>query len=356
MTESAQFASRLISASAGGYAAAATNRLLETHPDTADRFGAQAFSDWQAHLKQRLDELAAALLADEEQLFVSEVAWSAAAFRARQVPDSDLRASLECLRDILGEELPAAAGERPRRYLELGLAALERASDERAPQPSPESETRRLGLVYLEAALSGDRRRAVDAILAAVDGGLAIRAAFDALVFAQQQVGEMWHAQQLGVAQEHFVTETTRSVMALLAQRAESKETNGKTVVVASAPGNYHDIGPRVVAAFFEMEGWRTVHLAEPLPAGELALGLAAFEADLLALSMSLSTQLEASIALVKKARAERPGLKILVGGRCLVQRSKKLCERIGADACGETAADAVRLGGQLVGLAPTGP
>lgn len=100
------------------------------------------------------------------------------------------------------------------------------------------------------------------------------------------------------------------------------------------------------------MKGWRTIHLAEPMPADELALGLEAFEADLLALSMSLSTQLEATIALVAKARAERPGLKILLGGRSLVQ-CPQLCERTGADACGETAAAALRLGGQLVGLAP---
>jgi methanogenic corrinoid protein MtbC1 len=353
MKHSPQFASRLISASAAGYASAAANLLLERHPDTAGRFGGEAFADWRAHLKQRLDELAAALLADEAQLFVSEVAWSAAAFRARQVPDSDLRASLECLRDVLGEELPAAAGELPRRYLDLGIAALERAPAEQEPPVAEESDARRLGLAYLEAALSGDRRPAVGAILAAIDGGLAVRTAFDALIYAQQQVGEMWHASELGAGQEHFVTETTRSVMTLLTQHGESKEANGKTVVVASVPGNDHDMGARVVAAFFEMEGWRTIHLAERLPAGELALGLEAFEADLLALSMSLSTQLRATIDLVAKARGGRPGLKILVGGRSLA-RSPQLCNWIGADACGKTAEDAVRLGGQLVGLAPT--
>lgn len=78
----------LISASSTRYAGAVANRLLEQHPDTAGRFGARAFADWQTHLKQRLDESAAALLADEAQLFVSEVARSAAAFsqaRGRRV-------------------------------------------------------------------------------------------------------------------------------------------------------------------------------------------------------------------------------------------------------------------------------
>lgn len=355
MKEPFEFASRLISASAVGFAAAAANRLLERHPDTTGRFGAKAFASWQAHLKQRLDELAAALLVDEAQIFTSEVVWSAAAFRARKVPDSDLRASLECLRDVLAHELPPAAGEPASRFLDLGLSALERAPAERQPEAGQESETSRLGLAYLEAALSGDRCRAVDTILAAIDGGISVHTAFDALMFAQQQVGEMWHAWQLGIAQEHFVTEITRTVIALLSQQVEGRETNGKTVVIASVPGNAHDIGTRVVATLFEMEGWRAIYLSGQMPAGDLALGLETFDADLLALSMSLWAQLPATIEAVALVRAERPELKVLLGGRGLA-RSPQICARIGADACAETAEDALRLGRQLVGLDPTDP
>ena len=90
------------------------------------------------------------------------------------------------------------------------------------------------------------------------------------------------------------------------------------------------------------------------MPRWSGVLGLEAFEADLLALSMSQSTQLRATIALVAKARTVRPGLKILVGGRSLAQ-SPQLCERIGADAWGESAFEAPRLGGRLVGISPTG-
>lgn len=349
MSASNQFASSLIAAGAAGYAAAAAGRLLEKHPEVADRFGKSAFSDWQAHLKQRLEELSAAVLADDPRLLVAEVEWSTKAFRAREVPDSDLRASLECLRDVLSEELPPAAGERPGDFLGLALAALD-ASNGGPPRQVVESDTDRLGLVYLEAALSGDRDRALEAVLSASEGALELPSVFEALMFAQRQTGEMWHARELGVAQEHFVTETTRAAITLLTERAETKESNGKTVVVALSPGNYHDMAARIVSAFFILEGWRVIHLAEQTPADELALGLEAFDADLLALSMSLSTQLSATIDLVARARAERPGLKVLLGGRVLVQ-SPQLCERIGADAWGESAADAPALGAQLVGL-----
>lgn len=353
MAEPAEFASRLISAGAAGYAAGAAERLLELHPETAARFGASAFADWQAHLQQRLEELAAALLAGEPELFVSEVLWSRRAFEVREVPAADLRASLESLRATLAEELPAAAGGEPVRFVELGLAALERepAAEEERP-PDAADETTRLGLAYLEAALEGDRRRAVDVLLSAVDDGLAIPEAFAALSFAQAQVGKMWHAWQVGIAQEHFVTDTTRSLLVLLTERAEKAPANGKTVIVASAPGNAHDIGTRIVAARFEIAGWRAIHLGAGLPAGDLALGAEVFAADLLALSMSLPTQLRATMEAVVKARAARPGLKILAGGRALFL-APRLCERLGADACGASADEALALGAGLVGLAP---
>ncbi len=357
----------MLTASARGYAAEAARLLLEKHPDTAGRFGAGAFADWQAHLGQRIEELAAALLAEEPEMFAAEVAWSAEAFRAREVPQSDLRASLECLREVLVDELPESAGELPLTCIDEALGALDaEVSDTEAPDaeavaPQPvapaDRETERVALGYLEAALEGDHQRAVDAVMGAVEDGLAVVEGFEVLGVAQRRVGEMWHAHEVGVAQEHFVTDTTRFVLTLLRQRAAELSTggdepNGKSVVVALAPGNFHDIGTRMVAAHFEMDGWRTVHLAEPMSSDDLVLGLAAFEPDLLALSMSLSTQLSETIDLVERIRARTPGLGILLGGRSLEQRPQ-LCERIGADAFAGSAADGPRIGRRLVGLSP---
>lgn len=353
MSGTGRFASRLISASAAGYAAAAANRLLEEHPETAARYGAAAFANWQQHLKLRLGELAAALLAEDAELLTAQVSWSAASFRAREVPAIDLRASLECLRETLAEELPEEAAELPLRYVEAALDALD-AGDDPSPAEESRSEATDVALAYLEAALSGDRRRAIDSVLSARAGGVALDVVLGALMIAQQRVGAMWHAHQVGVAQEHFVTETTRAAMAILVHGADVEAPNGKTVVVASAPGNPHDMGARLVAALFEIDGWRTVHVSEQTPGGDIVLGLAAFDADLLALSMTLPTQLEATMSLVERVRADHPEVKILLGGHAVI-RHPQLAETIGADASGTTAADASRLGRRLVGLDPPG-
>ena len=56
--------------------------------------------------------------------FNAEVSWARVAFEGRDVPLEDLRASLECLGRVLAEELPAAAGEDPARYVAAGLETL----------------------------------------------------------------------------------------------------------------------------------------------------------------------------------------------------------------------------------------
>ncbi len=351
MTDSSKFAASLIDTGAAGYAAAAAERIIEGHPETAERFGAGAFRAWQEHLSQRLHELAAALVAGGPDLFTAEVSWTRVAFEGRDVPLEDLRVSLECLQQVLAEELPAAAGAEPARYLELGLETLDAQIAQPEAEQVADPESRRLVLAYLEACLSGDRRRAIEVILSAVDGGLPVAAAYGALMAAQREIGEMWHAGDAAIAQEHFVTATTQSLMTLLAERAgEAATSNGKTALVAVAPGDAHYLAARLVANLFEQAGWRTIHLAGTVPPAELAVGLEAFAADLLVLSLTVSTRLAATIEAVEEARRRRPGIKVLVGGRVLA-RSPGICERIGADACTATAEEAVEIGARLVGL-----
>lgn len=351
MSDAEKFAASLIEAGAAGYAAAAAERLIERYPKTAERFGAGAFRTWQAHLDQRLRELAAALVAGGPELLTAEVTWTRVAFEGRDVPLADLRASLDCLKQVLAEELPVAAGTEPDRYLEVALDTLDDQMAPAEPEDAADPVTRRLALAYLEACLSGDRRRAVEVVLSEVDGGLPVAAAYGVLMAAQREIGEMWHAGDAAIAQEHFVTATTQSLMTLLAERAGAvAAAKGKTVLVAVAPGDAHYLGARLIANLFEQEGWRTIHLAGTLPPEELALGLEAFAVDLLVLSLTVSTRLPATIEAVRLARRRRPGIKVLVGGRVQV-RLPEACARIGADACAATADEAVQIGARLVGL-----
>ena len=348
MARESSFVSSLVASGAKGYASAAAHRLLEEHPETGKHFARGAFNAWSRHLAQRSRELAAALQVEEPALFASEAAWSAASFDAAEIPIEDLRASLECLRQTLEEDLPEHVREIPRPFFEEALARLAQPSAV-APTLATDSEHSKLTLAYLDAALNGDRRRAIELLLSAVEDGLDVGDAYTkVLQEAQMQVGDLWHARQLAIAHEHAVSATTNIAMELLAHRTGGeREANGKTVVVAVVQGNAHEFGARVVSHFFEMEGWKAIHLGSELPPKEIATGVAVFEADLLALSITLSTQIRAAVDTIEAARAARPGLKVLVGGRAIAP-APNLWQKLGADGSANSPAEALEVAARL--------
>ncbi len=331
MAEPSEFTSSLIASGASGYAQAAAYRLLERRPEVGERFGTGAFRSWSQHLTVRLKELAAAMLVEEPGLFAAEVGWSEVSFRSREVPVEDLRTSLECLRDTLQEELPEEARATPAPYFEQALARLSEPAPAVEPALGEDSTENRLALRYLETALAGDRRGAIELLLAAFGDGIDVLAAYRVLQIAQSHVGDLWHARELAVSQEHFVTATTEAAMTLLALQAAPEAPSDHTVVVSPVPGNTHELGAKALAHRFEMAGWRTIYLGSELPAAELAGALEIFDAQLLALSVALSPQLRGTIDTIRRARTQAPAVKILVGGRVFAV-APELWRKVGAD------------------------
>ena len=141
-------------------------------------------------------------------------------------------------------------------------------------------------------------------------------------------------------------------VMGQLLSRAKCWPPNCKTLLAAAVAGNRHDIGLYAVADFFEMAGWRTIQLGAEVPITDLAQAVECFKADLVALSASLSVQVETIKATIKAMRSGRRGelVKILVGGLAFAETGN-LAVEMGADGYAADPGEAVRLGGDLVGL-----
>jgi len=350
MSQSEVFTAELLETSATGYAALAAERLLATHPDIAARFSPDAPAAWRAVLGQRIVELATALRLGEPRLFAARVAWARRAFAARDVPESDLRASLESLGAVLAQELPQAARMGPAAMINDTLAELDRPVADSDSHIDPQSPTGRLSLEYLAAVLEGDSRKATDRVLAEVDAGLGVESAYlDVLVPAQREVGRLWHAGELGIIEEHVVTYTTERLMALLAHRAERAPANGRTVLCAAVVGNAHDIAVRVLADFFDISGWRSVHLGANVPTPELATALQYFEGDLLVLSAALSVQLpKVAAAIAAVRRIEGRTVRVMVGGLAFGD-TPGIWRKLGADGYAPDARTAVSLGAELV-------
>lgn len=354
---SPRFAAELLDQGARAYASYAATRLFDQHTDAKTAYGPGGFQDWQEQLGQIVRDLGVALRMEEPSIFAAQVRWLRGAFVARDVPTRTLASALASLRGALEEELPGGAWKHVQPVMDVGMDAITQGPEVDST-PALDSATRegRLALEYLSKLLAGDRPAACGVVLSAADRGFPIRELYlRVLAPVLEEIGRMWHLGEASIAEEHFSTDTTQGLMAILASRASAAAPNGRTVVVTAAPGNTHDMAARVAADFFEMDGWRAICLGADIPAREIAGACTSFRADLVAISAMMPAQLRSaaeSIAAIGRESSPRPRPRILVGGRAF-EGAPHLHERVGADAYAASVEEACVIGRRLVGLPP---
>jgi methanogenic corrinoid protein MtbC1 len=130
------------------------------------------------------------------------------------------------------------------------------------------------------------------------------------------EVGLQWEQNRISVATEHMCTAITESMISLCYPIIFSAEHCGKSAVISCAPGEFHQIGARMVADYFELHGWDGYFLGSDTPPDELIKFTREHNPDLLAISMSVFFNLSKLTGLVEKIRGHFPNLTILVGGQ----------------------------------------
>jgi MerR family transcriptional regulator, light-induced transcriptional regulator len=309
------------------------------------------FDGWHDILTARVEELAVALSAGQPDLLTEQFRWARVGLAARGIPAERLRARLEALRTALSEQVPPDLAPLATAYLDNALAGLDGEPTSLGTRLTADTPDERLAAQFLVAVLEGDRRRGSCLILDAAAAGRSLSDLYlQVLQPAQQELGRMWLLGEINVAEEHFASVATRQVMAQLHARAELRPANGKTLVAAAVAGNQHDLGIQMVADLFETEGWRVIQLGANVPAEDLAEAVEFYHADLVALSISLVTQLPALASAISAVRAGQrgTGVKILVGG----MEARGVAEFAishGADAFPQSLREAVAKGAELV-------
>ena len=143
---------------------------------------------------------------------------------------------------------------------------------------------------YLEALLDADRLRAHQIITVALQGGLTIRDLY-LRVFqpVQHEVGRLWLINKVSVVEEHFCTAATQTLMSELYPQIISSRRLGRTMVATCVGSELHEIGIRMVADFFEMEGWDTYYIGADIAHEQIMTALEQRKPDLVALSVTMT-------------------------------------------------------------------
>ncbi len=340
-------ASRAIHSSRRAISEAVVERQYARRPELRDRYGERGREKCVADTQQHLAHLSGALLASSPALFADYISWASGVLSVASVRTEDFRENLTSLRDVLDDRLTGGMAAVATSYVGSALGRLAESPPE-VPSFLPRDGTfAGIAGEFLRLLLACDRHAAGRLILDAVDSGVPIRDVY-LLVFqpCQREVGRLWQAGRITVAQEHYCTAATQVIMAQLAPRLFTGERNGPRAVVACVAGETHEVGPRMVADLLELGGWETIYLGGNVPLRGVVQTLAEHRADLLAISATMTTHLPAVIDLIAAVRAAPAcsGVRVMVGGR-LFDAEPGLWRRVGAD--GHTAD-----GDQLCGIA----
>lgn len=170
---------------------------------------------------------------------------------------------------------------------------------------------------YFDSLLVGDRVDCTAVVNSLLEGGTDIRELYLGLFQrSMYQVGDLWEGNRISVAKEHLATVVTEGVMAAVYPWLFAVERVGRSAVVSCIANEYHQIGGRMVADIFELNGWDGWFLGANTPDTELLSFLGEKKPDLLCLSLAIRRNVPGLTAAIEAVRGSFPQLDIFVGGQ----------------------------------------
>ena len=157
---------------------------------------------------------------------------------------------------------------------------------------------------YLGALLDGDSKAANAIVneLVAKRGRIA-DIYLQVLSPAMFQIGELWCDGKVNVAQEHLATQITLEQIDKLRLIQMIPRSLPYRVMVCCVEGEQHFIAARMAADLFQMEGWQVDFLGPDVPAGAVVEMVAARRPNLVALSITMPSNVRRAHALVQKLK-----------------------------------------------------
>jgi methanogenic corrinoid protein MtbC1 len=323
-----------------------TDRKHEVFQELITQYGIE-WSKLLEYTQYDLSSLSNAITSSSPEVFQEYVYWVAALFESNNLPLELLKKNLEIIEKGLTSLLPSEHQPLLRKYLDAGMSGIEKHSTPQPTQIDLTSPHSTLAEKYLAALLATERDKACQLIVDSFKKGVSIKDIYlQVLQPVQYELGRLWHIREISVAHEHFASSVTQLVMAQLYPYicTEGKEKEKGTMVAVCVSGELHEIGIRMVADFFEMEGWSTHFLGANMPVNDIVETLLTHKADLLAVSASMSSNVEKARKLIATVRSSQArSTKVMVGGY-VFNRVQDLWKQIGADYFAENAESALRL------------
>jgi diguanylate cyclase (GGDEF)-like protein/PAS domain S-box-containing protein len=256
-----------------------------------------------ADARSTVEFLAGAIEAASREAFEDYARWKARVLGARGADTRVIVETMNHLERYITQVLDPAERGTVSAFLDWGR----KAGVEREPSNAVTPQSGPLGITasaFLDAILCGDRHAALEIVEDAISGGARHLDIYeDVIAETLHTIGTLWEQNRISIAQEHIATTIAQFVIASLSEQpARTSPYRGK-MIVASVPGDRHQIGAALVAEAMERHGWRVCSLGANLPPGAILEMTANTLPDVLCISTTLVASLPSTVELIKAVR-----------------------------------------------------
>lgn len=310
------------------------------YPRLRTRYGAAGRGKSRQDAIYHIAYLAASVDADSPALFNDYIAWAKVLLLHHGVLGEDLEHHLDCMADVVGEQLPPPVAAPAVAMIGAARTALPAMPESTVSPLDARQRLTGLAREYVYTLLGGYRGAAGRLVFEAAERGESVRDLYlEVFQPALREIGRLWQMRKISVAQEHFCSAATQVVMSQLLPREDGAVRRGRSVVVACIGGELHEVGARMVGDFFGLAGWDSFFCGANTPQSAVLQWVAERAADVLAVSATMGYHLHSVRELIEAARADPrcARLRIMVGGHPFGV-DPALWRTLGADG---TAADA---------------
>ncbi len=134
---------------------------------------------------------------------------------------------------------------------------------------------------------------------------------------AMRQVGDLWRAGELSVAEEHIATRTALDALRSLRGVSATREPTNLTALCCTVEEDYHELPIHLTALVLEAEGWDAISLGTSTPFYALAEAVARFRPRLVCVTSTVLTSLDRAAReyVAFRAAAAGVGAAVVLGG-----------------------------------------
>ncbi|MBU4301901.1 MAG: corrinoid protein [Actinobacteria bacterium] len=187
-------------------------------------------------------------------------------------------------------------------------------------------------------------------VSSALDAGEEPQAVLDAMCAGMGSVGELFDQGEYFLVDLVLAGEVMKEGLKVLEPLLEAESMGQKgTVVLFTVKGDVHDIGKNLVGTMLSTSGFKVVDLGVDVPKEKVVDAVREHSAQAIGMSVLLTSMVDSISDVVSALSAAglRDGVKIAIGGACTTQQ---LADKMGVDALGRDAVEAVRIFESLCG------